>query len=128
MMRKFAIFTMGFLLAGATAVFGAPADEHSTGSKVKAKTKAALRDTDTTMGRVKELVPGQKVVIAIDNAPDKTFDLADKDLTVHLGKGLKVGDPVKVTEHEVAGKTKSVTIAKHAGGGAQHGDKTAPKS
>ena len=34
----------------------------------------------------------------------------------------KVGDPVKVQEHEVAGKTKSVAITKHTGGGVTHGD------
>jgi hypothetical protein len=78
---------------------------------------------DVTYGRVKELTAGQKVVIDIDNAVDKSFDLTDKDLTVKLASGLKVGDPVKVTEHSVAGKTKSVQITRHSGGGVSHGDK-----
>jgi hypothetical protein len=75
-----------------------------------------------TYGRVKELTAGQKVVINVDNALDKTFDLSDKDVAVKLGKGLKVGDPVKVKEHEVAGKTQSVVITKHTGGGVTHGE------
>lgn len=112
------------LLAGCGAVFAQTAEtkaEH-TAKKAKAKTKAALSDKDVTYGRIKELTAGQKVVINVDNAPDKSFDLADKDVAVRLGKGLKVGDPVKVQEHEVAGKTKSVTISKHTGGGVTHGD------
>ena len=95
--------------------------EH-TAAKAKAKAKAAVSDKDVTYGRIKELTAGQKVVINIDNAPDKSFDLSDKDVAVKLGKGLKVGDPVKVQEHEVAGKTKSVIITKHTGGGVTHGD------
>jgi hypothetical protein len=102
------------LLAGSPALFGQ--------STTKEKAKAAASDHDVTYGRIKELTAGQKVVINVDNAPDKSFDLADKDLHVTLGKGLKVGDPVKVQEHEVAGKTKSVTITKHTGGGVKHGD------
>lgn len=78
---------------------------------------------DVTYGRVKELTMGQKVVIDVDNSIDKTFDLTDKDVAVKMGKGLKVGDPVKVTEHSVAGVTKSVQIVHHTGGGVSHGDK-----
>ena len=78
---------------------------------------------DVTYGRVKEITAGQKVVIDVDNAMDKSFDLTDKDVAVKLAPGLKVGDPVKVTEHSVAGKTKRVEITHHSGGGVSHGDK-----
>jgi hypothetical protein len=88
----------------------------------KARAKAAASDKDVTYGRIKELTPGQKVVINVDNAPDKSFDLSDKDVAVKLAKGLKVGDPVKVQEHDVVGKTQSVMITKHTGGGVKHGD------
>lgn len=88
----------------------------------KSRARAAVSDKDTTYGRIKELTVGKKVVINVDNAPDKTFDMGDKDVAVHLAKGLKVGDPVKVQEHEVAGKTRSVSITKHTGGGVTHGD------
>jgi hypothetical protein len=95
--------------------------EHAA-ETTKARAKSAASDADVTYGRIKELTAGQKVVINVDNAPDKSFDLSDKDVAVKLGKGLKVGDPVKIQEHDVAGKTKSVTISKHTGGGVKHGD------
>lgn len=114
------VFATSLLLTTAPALFG-QATTPSEHSRARADTKKT--DTDVTYGRIKELTPGQKVVIDVDNAPDKTFNLSDKDVTVHLGKGQKVGDPVKVTEGEVLGKTKTVTIAKHTGGGVAHGDK-----
>ena len=124
-MRQRPILKTALLILGASALFAqvattAPDREHAG---TKAKVKAAATDVDVSYGRVKELTAGQKVVIDIDNAVDKTFDLSDKDVSVKLAKGLKVGDPVKVNEREVAGKTKSVTISKHAGGGVAHGDK-----
>lgn len=83
----------------------------------------ATKDKDVTYGRIKELTAGQKVVIDVDNAPDKTFELASKDVSVNLAKGLKVGDPVQVREHDVAGKTTSVKITKHTDKNVPHGDK-----
>ena len=126
-MRQLPILKTALLILGASALFAqvtTPAAEREhTGTKTKAKVKAAAADVDASYGRIKELTAGQKVVIDIDNAVDKTFDLSDKALSVKLAKGLKVGDPVKVNEREVAGKTKSVTISKHSGGGVAHGDK-----
>ena len=78
---------------------------------------------DITYARVKEFTAGQKIVLDVDNAMDKSFDLTDKDTKVTLAKGLKVGDPVKVTERTVNGK-KVVDIIHHSGGGVKHGDKT----
>lgn len=98
-----------------------PAD--SDKSATRSRTEAKTTDTDATYGRIKEFTPGQKIVVDIDNAVDKSFDLNDKDLKVTLEKELKVGDSVKVVEHEKLGKTQSVSITKHAGGGVAHGDK-----
>ena len=100
-----------------------PADQAET----RARTEAKKAEGDVSYGRIKEVTAGQKVVIDVDDAPDKSFDLTDKDLTVKLGKDLKVGDTVKVTEHSVLGKTKSAMIAKHTGGGVTHGDKDPAK-
>jgi hypothetical protein len=102
----------------------APTDRSQAGTRARAETK---KDADVSYGRIKEITAGEKIVVDIDNAPDKSFDLADKDLKVTLAKGLKVGDTVKVTEHDVMGKTKSVAIAKHSGGGVTHGDKDPAK-
>jgi hypothetical protein len=119
------VFTTALLLTGGSALFAqapqTPTDRDATAT-TKARAKDAVSDADVTYGRIKELTAGQKVVINVDNAPDKTFDLADKDLSVKLPKGLKVGDTVKINEHSVLGKTKSVTISKHSGGGVTHGD------
>lgn len=75
-----------------------------------------------TYARVKELSAGKKVVLDVDNAVDKSFDLADKDINVQLPKDLKVGDPVKVTEQNMNGK-KTVNIALDTNNpGVKHGD------
>ena len=125
-MRQLLVLETALVVFGASALFGQPTTppaDRQPPSGTKAREKAAVTDTDVSYGRIKELTAGQKVVIDVDNAVDKTFDLSDKDLSVKLAKGLKVGDPVKVNEREVAGKTKAVTITKHAGGGVAHGDK-----
>ena len=123
MYRTLVLSAAALLLTGTGAFAQTAKDkaEHAT-ETTKSRAKAAASDMDVTYGRVKEITPGQKVVINVDNYPDKTFDLADKDLAVKMGKGLKVGDPVKVEEHDVMGKTKSVNITKHTGGGVKHGD------
>ena len=80
------------------------------------------RKASVTYGRIKEITPA-KVVLDVDNAPDKSFDLTDKEKTFHVGKGLKVGDPVMASERKINGKD-VIAITKHAGGGVKHGDKT----
>lgn len=75
---------------------------------------------DATYGRVKEFTAGQKLVIDINNAPDKNYDLA-KDKDIAVAPGLKVGDPVKITERDVNGK-KTITIAMDNTPGVEHGD------
>jgi hypothetical protein len=124
MKRIAPVLTATFLL-GTTVLFGQAPTPATDNTKANTRTRAEAKatDKDATYGRVKELTAGQKVVIDVDNAVDKSFDLNDKDLKVTLAKGLKVGDPVKVVEHEKLGKTTSVSITKHSGGGAAHGDK-----
>ncbi len=90
------------------------ADRATTDSKHKA---------DVTYGRIKELTPGQKVVIDVDNAVDKSYDLTDKDTRVNLAANLKVGDPVKITERHVNGH-KSVQIVPNTSTNVRHGDRS----
>lgn len=123
MTRILPILTTSLLLTAGTGLFAqatAPTDDKSA---TRSRADTTKTDRDVTYGRIKEFTAGQKIVIDVDNAPDKTFDLTDKSVAVKLGKGLKVDDTVMVTEHESMGKTKSVTIAKHTGGGVVHGDK-----
>ena len=124
MKRMLTVVAFGLFLAAPT-LFGqadpAPATRDQS-NEAKARARAAVTDGDVTYGRIKELTAGQKVVIDVDDAPDKDFDLSDRDLKVTLAKNLQVGDTVKVTEHSKMGKTQSVVIAKHSGGGVTHGD------
>jgi hypothetical protein len=123
MKRIMPIFAPSLLVIAAAAMYAQAPPPVDRGANTRARAEAKATDSDVTYGSVKEFTTGQKIVIDVDNAVDKTFDLNDKDLKVKLYKGLKVGDHVKVTEHEVLGKTKSVAIAKHTGGGVAHGDK-----
>jgi hypothetical protein len=101
-----------------------PAFGQSTPSNTRTAQGSAATDTDATYGRVKEMTAGQKVVIDVDNAPDKSYDLTDKDTTVTVTRNLKVGDAVKVMETDRNGK-KMVQIMKDTEGGVKHGDKSA---
>ena len=117
MQHFMSVWTAALLLTGAGGAFGqpppAPADRDQT-RDTRARANVD-KDADVTYGRVKEITAGQRVVIAVDNAPDKTFELADKGVKVNFAKELKVGDPVKVSEQASMGKTRSVTISKHTG-------------
>lgn len=117
-MRRYihAALLSGLLLGGSVAVMAQqPQGKTSTADR-------ATTDRDATYGRVKEFSAGQKIVIDVDNAPDKSYDLAkEKDVT--MSPGLKVGDPVKITEHDVNGK-KTVNIAMDNNPNVQHGDKS----
>jgi hypothetical protein len=92
------------------------ADVHESTAHAKAK-------ADVTYGRIKELTPGQKVTVDVDNAPDKSFDLTDKDKAFVLAKGLAVGDAVKIVERKVNGKD-TVRIVRDTRTDVKHGDKT----
>src|SRR3954451_11258468 len=70
-------------------------------------------------GRVKEFTAGQKLVIDIDNAVDKNYDLTDTNTTYKVAKDLKAGDTVMITEREVSSK-KTIEVVKHSGGGVKH--------
>jgi hypothetical protein len=116
------VLTATFIL-GTTALLGQAPPPPPPADSTRARAEAKTTDTDATYGRVKELTAGHKVVIDVDDAVDKSFDLADKDLKVNMPKDLKIGDTVKVVELEKLGKTHTVTITKHSGGGVPHGDK-----
>jgi hypothetical protein len=105
------------LLTGGSMGFG------QTPNTAADRSQSAESKKNITYGRIKEVTPGRKIVIDIDNKLDKSFDLTDTDQRFHLASGLKVGDPVMVTERERSGK-KVVDIAHHSGGGIKHGDKT----
>jgi hypothetical protein len=108
MFRTFALFSL--LLTGS---FWIPAQEtKQPGPQPDEVLKAATEkseDVDITYGRIKELKGGQKIVVQVDNAPDKTYDLASKDRTIKVAESLAVGDRVKVFE---AKETKAIQIVR----------------
>lgn len=110
-----------FVLMAAVSLSGAAV----VAAEIPAGMKSSFADDkpSITYARVKEMMPGQKIVLDVDNSPDKTFDLTDKNVATKLGKGLKVGDPVQVSEWSEMGKTKRVSIVKHANPNVKHGDK-----
>ena len=124
MARLFPVLTTAIVLAGGSLALGqqpapTPAERGQTATETtKNRAKDAASNEAVTHGKIKELTPGQKVVVAVDNAPDKSFDLTDKDLKITMADTLKVGDTVKVAEHSVMGKTKTATITKASAAGA----------
>src|ERR1700741_3348746 len=72
--------------------------------------------SETTLAHVKEFDVGKKIVLDVENAIDKSYDLTKPDPDVKVAAGLKVGDAVKVTEQEIGGK-KTVEIALDASAG-----------
>jgi hypothetical protein len=71
------------------------------------------KDINVIYGRIKEVKAGQKIVIQVDNARDKTYNLADKERAIKISDDLAIGDPVKVLE---AKGTKAVHIVRDTGG------------
>lgn len=128
-MRKYVqcVLMSGFLIGGlATLSAQAPQSAQDAAKKAGDAAQRAGQTAeravtgDPTYGRVKEFSAGKKLVIDINNAPDKSYDLA-KETNVVVAPGLKVGDPVKISESEVAGK-KTVNIAMDNTPGVEHGD------
>jgi hypothetical protein len=128
-MRKYIHFVaMCGLLIGGAAIASAQAQpaKDATQKAGQATQKAgqtaerAVTDHDATYGRVKEFKAGDKLVLDINNAPDKSYDLT-KEHDVVVAPGLKVGDPVKITETDVNGK-KTTNIAMDNTPGVEHGD------
>lgn len=140
-MRKYIQFALACgLLIGGTATLSAQAQQaqdsakragQATGDAARNAGQAAkdagqsaeraVTDHDATYGRVKEFTAGKKLVVDVNNAPDKDYDLTKTNETVMIAPGLKVGDPVKITENDVNGK-KTVNVVMDNTPGVEHGD------
>jgi hypothetical protein len=106
-MRSF-LFT-ALVIAGA--IPGLPQQSGKSGSD---QTQSRSRkESGATYGKIKEVKAGDKIVIAIDGAPDKTYSLADAKRTITVAEGLAIGDPVKVLETDNK-DAKSVQIVRDA--------------
>lgn len=110
-MRKILHITaMTLALRGASALIA-----QNPPAQVPIPAPDAAGKTEVTYAKVKEFTPGQKIVLDVDNAIDKTFDLNDRQTTVSLVSDLKVGDAVKIVERNLDGK-KVYEITRHTKG------------
>jgi hypothetical protein len=101
------LICLSLLSCGALSVIAKklPPPDQSGAEQADKRTK----DTEVVYGRIKEVKAGQKIVIQVDKAPDRTYNLMDKERIIHVSEDLAVGDPVKVL---VAKRTKSVQIVR----------------
>jgi len=97
MVRIFAVLSLFFASALSIPAQQAKSPAAQPDEVLKAATEKS-EDVELVYGRIKELKDGQKIVIQIDNAPDKTYNLADKNRTIKVAEALAVGDPVKIIE------------------------------
>jgi hypothetical protein len=77
--------------------------------------KRTADDVKVIYGKLKEVTKGSKVVVQLEQSPDRTFDLKDKDTSVNIAEGLAVGDHVKVSESKKNGRH-HVEIARQTAG------------
>jgi hypothetical protein len=66
-------------------------------------------------GKLKELTKGTKIVIALENSPDREYSLSDPKTSVNVAEGLALGDHVRITESK-RGDNRHVEIARQAPG------------
>src|SRR5262245_40763055 len=107
MLRIFAVLSMLTMSSLST-----PAQQTKSSDPNSNEVSKASRDKSKDVevyGRIKELKGGQKIVIQVDNALDKTYNLADKNRSIKIAEDLAIGDPVKVMESK---ETKDVQIVR----------------
>lgn len=118
----------GLLMGGALTLSAqAPQSTQSpqsttTPQSSQSKGGAAERSsTEGTMGRVKEYNAGQRLVIEVAGAPERSYDLSSKEQSIVVAPNLKAGDTVRIMENETGGRhTINITVdsGSSKGGGA----------
>ena len=91
---------------------------------IDTKAVDSKKNTDAIYGRIKNVTSGQKIVIEVDKAPDKTYNLADPKRTVRVAEGLAVGDSVRVLESKTKG-VEAVDIVRNVGGDTEQRSRSA---
>jgi len=102
MKRLFLISFATGVLASGTLLLAQDPPKSADGPQ--ARTDQSRTDGNVTTAKVKEYTPGKKIELDVANAPDKSYDLTDKDTTVNVAANIKTGDSVQVTERTVNGK------------------------
>ncbi len=91
-------------------------DPQQSGQYGQGQTGTMQRDdqqqgrTDTWTGRVKEYEANKKLELDIRGGIDKSFDLDDPNIQARVDPSVQVGSNVKVTQRELAGGQKMLTV------------------
>ncbi len=91
------------LLVGGVATLSAQAPQSKQTPQTTQTPQSAERTTGTP-GHVKEYTAGQRLVIDVAGAPERSYDLTSKSQNIVVAPGLKAGDSVRIVENDVNGK------------------------
>ena len=74
--------------------------------------KTTKTSTDTVYGKVEGYEPGKSIKVTVPGKiiQTKSFDLDDKDTTVHVPANVKTGDWVSIVEKTANNGHKTVTV------------------
>jgi hypothetical protein len=107
-----------FLLAGTMAADDKDkAAKQSTEVKQETKTKTgsdtSKTSADIVYGKVESYEPGKSIKVTVPGTVEstKSFDLDEKNTTVHAASNIKTGDWVKVSEKTLNNGHKTITVA-----------------
>jgi hypothetical protein len=100
------------LLAGTLLIGSSSALPQEAGKPTPDQVIKTTKDDGATYGKIKDVKKGDKIVIAVDGAPDKSYSLGDPKRSITVAEDLAVGDPVKVLETNDKKGAKSVQIVR----------------
>jgi len=95
------------LLVGGAATLSAQAPQQTpqpTQPQTTPQSKGTAERAQGTAGHVKEYSAGQKLVIDIAGAPERSYDLTARDQSIVIAPGLKAGDAVRIVESNAGGQ------------------------
>jgi hypothetical protein len=111
-MRILSTFALATALAATPAAMAQnPQQEERTRERSDAEVKVIY-------GKLKELTKGTKIVIALENSPDREYSFNDPKTSVNVAEGLALGDHVRITESK-RGENRHVEIARQTPGQAK---------
>jgi len=109
---------ISFLFAGASlaaqdkSTAAKQSKEVQQDTKTMTGSKTTKTSTDTVYGKVEGYEPGKSIKVTVPGKiiSTKSFDLDDKDTTVHVPANVKVGDWVSIVEKTTNNGHKTVTV------------------
>lgn len=105
---------MSGLLIGGAFTLSAQAPQQTPQSTQTPQSKGTAERAQGIAGHVKEYSAGQKLVIDVAGAPERSYDLTSKDQSIIVAPGLKAGDAVRVVENDANGR-KTINVMMDSG-------------